>query len=55
MTFYTLYVHKKSLRTPKGQSEVANRRKTDNVAVKRKNNDPQNITQKTKDFPSRTP
>ena len=52
---YTRIYLKESLKILRGQSESVNRR-TDNTMGKRKrtNNDPQNITHKTKDRVTRT-
>jgi hypothetical protein len=51
---YVYMSDKKSLKTPKMQSESANRRRTDNTMARRErkertNNDLQNTTKKTKD------
>ena len=49
-------MYKRSLKTPKGQSEFVYRRRTDNTMAKRKstNNDLQNIQKKPKDRVTRT-
>ena len=57
---YVYMSDKKSLKTPKMQSESANRRRTDNTMARRErkertNNDLQNTTKKTKDWATQTP
>ena len=52
-------MYKKSLKIPKGYTELVNRRRSDNNNRQKKkdkktNNDLQNITQKTKDRTTRT-